>query len=71
MLRFIGKQSLQDDLFHLRVYIIGGHVLQLMMIYWSTCFTGVHIYRMICLTGGHLLDENWFLLGVCVFGSRA
>ena len=37
MLCFIGRHFLLDDLFHLRVCIIGGYVLQFVMSYWSTC----------------------------------
>ena len=40
MLCFTGKHFLLDDMFYLRVCIIGGNVLQFEMSYWSICFTG-------------------------------
>ena len=53
----------------MRVCIIGGHVLQLELSYWSTCFAGWHILRMICLTGGHSLcvDRSYWKVSLFVW----
>ena len=43
MFCFTGRHFLLDDMFYLRVCIVGGHVLQFMLLHWNTCFTGGHI----------------------------
>ena len=37
------EDILTGYMFYLRVCIIGGHVLQLILFHWNTCFAGGHI----------------------------
>ena len=55
---FYWKHYLINDMFFLRVCIIGGHVLLLVLFHWNTCFAGWYVleeviyYMRACLAAG-------------------